>query len=95
MKHNKDADHKDERIYCATDQFHELQFLGAHNKPHGVRGLGNHSHICFYYKLGNDTCAIRSITCACTTCTYMLDQPWAPVMTSQQQPHYQPIKYCT
>ena len=25
----------------------------------------------------------------------MLDQPWAPVMTSQQQPHYQPIKYCT
>ena len=35
--------------------------------------------------------AIRRIPCACALCTYMLDKPWIPGLTPQQQPRYQTI----
>ena len=47
MQHNKDTEHQDVKIYYATNQFPGLKFIGPHNKPHGVRGLGKHCCICF------------------------------------------------
>ena len=40
VKQNKYAEYQDVNMYCATNQYNELQFLGTHNKPHGVLGLG-------------------------------------------------------
>ena len=37
-QHNKYVDHQDAKMYCAENQYPELQFIGPHNKPHGVRG---------------------------------------------------------
>ena len=59
MQHNKKFDNQDVKMYCATNQFPELKFLGTHNKPHGVHGLGKHYHIRFDTKLGHGICAIR------------------------------------
>ena len=83
------------RIYCAINQFPELQSLGFYNKTHGVLGLGKNYHLRFDPKLGNDTFAIRRIPCDCTPCTSILGQPWIPGMTAHQKPCYQPVKYCT
>ena len=55
------------KIYCATNQFPELQFFGSHNKPHVVRGLGKHCHMRFDTKLGHGKCEIHHITCECTS----------------------------
>ena len=79
-------------MYCATDQFHEFQFLGPQKKPHGVYGLGKHYHMCFDPKLGHGMCEIRHIPCACNPCTSMLEQSWDPGMQEQKNPHYQPVK---
>ena len=75
MQHNKDVEHQDVKINFATNQFPELKFLGPHNKPHGVRGLGKNYYKCFDPKLGHGRYAIRPIPCACTSCTSILDQP--------------------
>ena len=80
VQHNKYFEHQDSKIYCATNQFPELQFLGPHNKPHGVRGLVKHYQMRFYPKLGHGTCVICSSPLACSICTYMLDQPWVTGM---------------
>ena len=72
-------------MYCATKQFTELQFPEPHKKQHGVSELGKHYHIRFDIKIGR----------ACTSCACIMDQPWVPVFPAQQQPCYQPIKYCT
>ena len=82
-------------MYCATNQFPELQFLGPCNKPNGVHVLGKHYHIRFYPKLGHITCSMRYIPCACTMCTSMIDQPWFPGMPAQKNTLYQPVKDCT
>ena len=42
VQHNKDVKHQDVKMYCAQNQFPELNFLGPHNKPHVVRELGKH-----------------------------------------------------
>ena len=45
MQQNKYVEHQDMKIYCATNQFPGLNFLGTYNKLHGVRGLVKRSHI--------------------------------------------------
>ena len=76
MQHNKYVKNQDVKMYSATKYFPELDFLGTHNKPHGVRGLCKHYHIRFYTKLGHVTCAIRLITFFCTFSTSIMYQPW-------------------
>ena len=95
MNQNKDFEHQDVKIYCATNNFIELMFQGPHNRPHGVRGLGKHYHMHFYPKLGHGTYPISIIPSACNLCTSILDQPWVPVFTEQQQLCSQPVKDCT
>ena len=95
MQHNKYVTHQDVKIYCATNQFPELQFIGTHNKSHGICGLGKHSHMRYDTKLGHVTCTIRRIPCACTPFASILDQPWVTGITVQKQPCYQTITYCT
>ena len=95
MQHNKDVEYQYANIYCATNQFPGFQFLGTHNKPHGVCGLGKNYHMHFYAKLGNGTFAIPCIPCVCTQCNSIYDQPWVTGMPEQKQPLYQPVKYFT
>ena len=72
-----------------------MQFLGPHNKPHGVRRLCNSYHMRFDKKLGHGTSAMHSTSCAFPPCTYIIDQPWDTDITEQQQPSYKNIKDCT
>ena len=51
VQHKKYVDHQDMEIYCSKNQFSELQFIGTHKQPHGIRGLVKHYHIIFYPKL--------------------------------------------
>ena len=46
----------------------------------------------FHPKLVLGTCEIHCIPCACTSCTYILDQLWIPGFTAYQQPCYQPVQ---
>ena len=55
VKYNKDIEHQELKLYCDTNHFNESKFLGTHNKPPGVCGLGNHYHMCFDTKLGHIT----------------------------------------
>ena len=73
MKHNKDVEHQDIKMYCSTNQFPELKFIGTHHRPHGVRGLGKHYHMSFDIRLGHDTYAIRSIPCDFTLCNSIIE----------------------
>ena len=95
VQHNKDVDHQDVKIYCATNQFHELQFLGPHNKLHGACGLVKQHNMCFDTKLGHVTCAIPHIPCACTSCISIMDQPWVPSITTQKQRLHRIVQYFT
>ena len=95
MQHNKDVDHHNVKIYYSTDQFPILQFLGPHNKPHGVHVLSNHYHMIFDPKLGHGTCAISCIPFSCTFCTSIIYQPWFPGFPLHKQPCYQPVQYFT
>ena len=63
-------------MYLKTKQFPELSFCVTHSKPHGDRGLSKHDHLSFDTKLGNGACSIFHISCACVTCTTMLDKLW-------------------
>ena len=92
MKHNKYVKHKDVKMYCWTNQLTELKFLGPKNKPHGVCGLCNHYHLCFYTKLGHGTYAIRHITCACTLWTYSINQPCFTALPAHQHTSYQLVQ---
>ena len=56
VQQNKDVEHQDVKIYCATNQFTKLQFLVRHKKPRGERGLGQNCHMHFYPKLRHVTC---------------------------------------
>ena len=94
MQHNIYVDNQYMKMYCATKQFNELQFIVTHNKTHGLRGLVNHYHMRFDPKLGRGTCAIHCIPCD-NYFTSMIEQPWAPCMQVQQQPRYKPVKYFT
>ena len=87
MQHNKDFKDQDVKIYYATNQFPELQFLGTHSKTHGVRGLGKHYHIRFDPKLVHGTCEICHIPCACIFFTSIMDQTWVPGFPAQKKPH--------
>ena len=82
-------------MYCDKNQFPELTFCGPYNKPHGVRGLSKNYHIFFGNKLVHSTCEICYITYASTQFKSTIDQPWTPGIPQQQQPCYQPVKYCT
>ena len=92
MKHNKDVEQQDVKMYCVTDQFTQLKFLRPHKKTHGVCGLGNNYYTHFDTKLGHGIYTISRIPCTCTSWTYSIDQPWIPGFTAQKQPRYQPIK---
>ena len=76
MQHNKNVKHQEVKMYCSTNHFTELNFLGPHNKPHGLRGLGNHYNMHFDPKIGHVTYEICRIPCACTSCTSSMDQHW-------------------
>ena len=78
MQHNKYAYHQYVKMYCATNQFPKIKFLGPYKKPHGVCGLDKHYHTCFDPKPGHDTYEIRRIPCDFTLSTYILDQPFIP-----------------
>ena len=65
MQHNKNVGHQDVKMYSATNHFTELNFLGTHNKPHGLRGLGKQYNMHFDTKLGHFTYKIRRIPCDC------------------------------
>ena len=52
VQHNKDVEHQDVNIYCATNQYPELQYFNPHNKPHGVRRLDKDYHMRSDTKLG-------------------------------------------
>ena len=93
MQHNKDVEHQDVKMYCAKNQFPELNFLGPHKKSHGVRGLVKHYNMRVYPQLDHFTYEIHLIPCYFTSCTYSLYQPWIAVLPAQQQPCYQPIRY--
>ena len=94
VQHNIYVDNQYMKMYCATKQFNELQFIVTHNKTHGLRGLLNHYHMRFYPKLGRGTCAIHCIPCD-NYFTSMIKQPWATCTPVQQQPRYKPVKYFT
>ena len=72
MEHNKYVKHQGVKNYCATNQFPGLNFLGPHNKPQGVHGLGSNYHMYFDPKLGHVTCAIRRKPCACNFFTSII-----------------------
>ena len=95
MQHNKDVEHHDVKMYCAKNQFPELNFLGPHNKSHGVRGLVKHYNMRVYPQLDHFTYEIHLIPCYFTSCTYSLYQTWITFLPAHQQPCYQPIKDCT
>ena len=81
VQQNKDVEHQDVKIYCATNQFPELKFLCPNNKKHGVRGLGNNYHMRFDTKLWHGTCAV------CNTsnpfCVYFVHLYYLPTLGSR------------
>ena len=95
VQYNKYPDHQDMKMYCATNLFPELQFLGTHNKPHGVRSLDKNYHMHFDTILGHGMCDKCHISCTCTPYTYIIDQTWDPFIPEKQKPHYQTVKDCT
>ena len=70
-------------MYCATNQFPELNFLGHNIKPHGICGLSQHYHMRFYPRLVHGAYEIRFIPCSFTFCTSIFDQPWSPGLPTQ------------
>ena len=76
VQHNKYVENQDVKMYCETNQFTELKFLGPHNKPHGACGLGKNYHMRFNPKLGHGEYVIHHTPCACTLCTSSIEQPW-------------------
>ena len=66
VQHNKYVEHQEMKMYCDTNQFTKLKFLGPHDKPQGVRGLCKHYHTRFDTKLGHGTYEISFIPFACT-----------------------------
>ena len=69
VQYNTDVTHKYVKIYCNTNQLPALPFCGPNSKPHGVRGLSKHHHLCFNPKLGYGVCTMCCIPCACVACT--------------------------
>ena len=92
VQHNKYVKYQDVKIYCVTNLFPGIRFIGPHKKPHGVCGLGKNYHMFFNPKLGHGTCAMRRIPCDCNSCTSILGQPWVLGFPAQKQRHYQPIQ---
>ena len=95
MQHNKYVGRQYVKIYCEKKRFPEFQFIGPHNKPHVVSGLGKHYNMRFDTKLVHCGYMIRCLPCVCPPCTYIINQPWDLVIISNQQPCYQSVKYCT
>ena len=95
VQNNTDVAHKDLRMYCNTNKFPELTFFGPYSKPHGARGLINHSHLRFYPKLGMGICVIRHLPCDCVACTSMLDKPWISGIPPDEQERCKPVTKCT
>ena len=73
VQHNKYVEHQDMKMYCDTNQFSELHFLGTHNKPHGVHVLVKHYHMYFFTKLLHVTHEIFRIPSACNLCTSIIE----------------------
>ena len=72
-----------------------MPFCGPRLKPRGARGLSKHYHLNFDTKLGHGICAICRISCACVSCTSILDQLWISGIPSKKEARYQPITDCT
>ena len=95
IQHDNVAKHQDVKMYCVKNQFSGLHFIGPHNKPHGIHGLGNNYHMHFDNIIGHGTCAICRIHCSCTSCISIIGQPWVPGIPAHQEPRYQTIQDCT
>ena len=83
------------KMYCNTNQFHELLFSGSYSKPHGATGLSKHYNLRFDPKLGMGVCEIIRIPCACVAFTSMLDNLWISGISSDKQESYKPVTKCT
>ena len=95
VQDNAAVELKDVKMYCNTNQLLALPFCGPYSKPHVVRGLSKHFHLCFDPKLGMILCTIRCIPCAGVACTPMLDKPWIYSISSDKQECYNPVTKCT
>ena len=94
VQDNASVELNDVKMYCNTNQFPTLPFCGPYYKPHGARGIGKHSHLRFYPKLGMGKCAIRLIPCVCVPCTSMLDKAWISGIPSDKQDRSKPVTRC-
>ena len=90
MKEDADVAQKCVNMFCYTHQFLSIQFCGKHTKSHGVRWLSKYYNMRLHPKTGHVTCTIRQIPCDCAACMSMVDKPFIPGFSPQQQPHYQP-----
>ena len=95
VQDNADVAHQDMIMYCNTNEFPELLFCCPYYKPYGARGSSKNYHLRFDQKLGNGTCAIRRIPCACVTCTSMLNKSWISGILSYEKERYKPVTKCT
>ena len=95
VQDNADVSHQDVRMYCNTNQFPVLPFCGPYSKPHSARGFSKHYHLRFDPKLGNGVCVIHRISCACVSCTSMIEKPWISGTPSDEQESYKPVTKCT
>ena len=66
------------KISCDTTQYTKFPFFVMHAKPHGMRGLRNHYHLCLDPKLGHGKFSMLRITCACDSYTNILNKRWDP-----------------
>ena len=97
VQDNYDVAYQDVRIYCNTNIFPALPFLGPHSKPRGARGLSKHYYLLFDPKIGNGVYVIRRIPCVCVACTLIIGKPWISGIPSDEQELYKPVtkcKYC-
>ena len=83
------------KMSYVTTKFPALKLCGTHIKFHGVRDLRKHYLIWLDPTLVHKTFKLQRILCVCVVCTNITDNPWAPVVSNEQQPRYQPVFECT
>ena len=79
------------KISCTTTHFPWLLFCGPYKNSMEFRCLSKNYHSQVETKLGNGKCEIRRISCACVSCTKMLDNTWDPGVAHVQKICYQPV----
>ena len=91
VQDNSAVEHQDVKIHCNTSQFPVLSFCGPYSKPHGTKGFIKHYHLSYDTKIGMGRCEIFRISCACVSCTSMLDKPWVSGIPPDEQDRYKPV----